>query len=43
MMMSHASFEKLKENISKERKIIEELNKLLDALKNSKNINYCFI
>lgn len=38
MTMSHASFEKLKENISKERKIIEELNKLSGYLKNSRNI-----
>ncbi len=39
MMIDIASFEKLKENISKERKIIGELNKLSSYLKSSRNIN----
>lgn len=38
MRTSSSSFEGLKENISRERKIFEELNKLLGALKNSRDI-----
>ena len=37
MIRNEFSFEKLKENISRERKIIEELNKLSEYLKNSRD------